>query len=277
MKFVKPKSDIAFKKIFGNQQHKNILISFLNAVMRLEGNQCIEDVTIMNPYQVPKIEGLKETTLDVLAQDKSGHEFIVEMQLKDEDEFIKRSLYYTAKAYVKQLKVAEVYEKLRPVTFIGIVNFNIFPETEFLTQHLILNTKTQENHIKDFEFIFLELKKFQKEENELQGVIEEWVYFLKHAEDLTMIPKNASADVKEAYEMANQHSWTEEEMEVYEYWLLKEVSEKNTARKREEKIAKEKFSEGVEKGEVQGLEKALAKMIASGIPEVEARKILNPP
>ncbi len=68
MKFVDPKTDIAFKKIFGNDAHKSILIEFLNEILELDSP--IETVTINNAYQVPRLKGLKETTLDVKATDK---------------------------------------------------------------------------------------------------------------------------------------------------------------------------------------------------------------
>ncbi|OQX15992.1 MAG: transposase, partial [Desulfobacteraceae bacterium IS3] len=75
MKFVNPKNDVAFKKIFGNEKKKEILISFLNAVLDLRGNKEITDIDILNPWQAPKIEGLKYTLLDVRAKDKRGVTF----------------------------------------------------------------------------------------------------------------------------------------------------------------------------------------------------------
>ena len=83
MKYINPKNDIAFKKIFANDKKKNILIGFLNAI--LEKN--IIDVTILNPFQAPKLKDLKDTTLDVKAKDKNGEEFIVEMQVQRQDFF----------------------------------------------------------------------------------------------------------------------------------------------------------------------------------------------
>ena len=82
MLFVNPKNGVAFKKIFGNEQHKEILISFLNAVLNLHGVHEIADLTILNPYQAPKLAELKYTLLDVRAIDKRGVTFIVEMQIE---------------------------------------------------------------------------------------------------------------------------------------------------------------------------------------------------
>ena len=115
MIFADPKNDLAFKKIFGNEQHKEILISFLNAVLDFKKGYTIVDVALANPYQVPRIPELKETILDIKATNKNGETFIVEMQKKDVGDFTKRSLYYTSKAYVNQIDVAEKYLELKKV------------------------------------------------------------------------------------------------------------------------------------------------------------------
>ena len=92
MKFADPKNDLAFKKIFGDENHKNILISFLNSILDFKELQTIVDISLANPYQVPKIPELKETILDIKATNKNGDDFIVEIQKKDLGDFTKRSL-----------------------------------------------------------------------------------------------------------------------------------------------------------------------------------------
>ena len=82
MRFADPKNDLAFKKIFGNEAHKEILISFLNSLLDFKDEKTIVDVTLLNPYQAPKIEELKETILDIQAINKNRDKFIVEMQKK---------------------------------------------------------------------------------------------------------------------------------------------------------------------------------------------------
>ena len=93
MRFADPKNDLAFKKIFGDENHKDILISFLNSILDFKDEKTIVDITLLNPYQVPKIEELKETILDIQATNKNKEKFIVEMQKKDLGDFAKRSLY----------------------------------------------------------------------------------------------------------------------------------------------------------------------------------------
>ena len=97
MLFVDIKNDIAFRKIFGNENKKIILISFLNAVMKLTGNDAIEDVEILNPYQLPIIKNLKASIIDVKARDKKGKTYIIEMQVAEPDGLDKRLLNYASK------------------------------------------------------------------------------------------------------------------------------------------------------------------------------------
>ena len=99
MRFVDPKNDVAFKKIFGDEQHKEVLISFLNAVLDLKGNHEIVDIQILNPYQAPRLEYLKYTLLDIHALDKRGITFVVEMQVEEIEGYRKRFQYYAAKGY----------------------------------------------------------------------------------------------------------------------------------------------------------------------------------
>jgi len=251
MKFADPKNDLAFKKIFGNEKHTNILISFLNAVLDFKDEFVIVSVTLANPYQVPRIPELKETILDIKATNKRGDTFIVEMQRKDLGDFTKRSLYYTSKAYVAQLPKGNDYTVLKKVYFIGILNFNIFESKHYISRHLIINQETNNQDLKDFEFTFIELPKFTKELSGLTTILDKWIYFLKHAQDLTLIPKEYAniEEFQEAFEIATQTSWDAKELEVYEYMGLKEFDEINALKTAEEKGLKKGIEQGIEKGE----------------------------
>ena len=246
MQFVDVKTDIAFKKIFGSEQHKEILIGLLNALLELEGDTCIKDVTLKNPWQPPDIPLLKETILDIKAVDNRGVSFLVEMQIRDTNFFDKRALYYTAKAYTGQIKKGENYPKLNQVIFIGILDFNSFDGDNYLTRHLILNRDTLKQELRDIEFNFIELKKFTKSEEELESIIEKWIYFIKNADNLTMIPKNAEAipELNEAYKLASMNAWTEEELDIYEYWQIRDAGDRYKIQ--------EEFEKGLEKGKIEG-------------------------
>ena len=214
MKFVDPKTDIAFKKIFGNDAHKSILIEFLNEMLELD--YPIESVEILNSYQPPKFDGMKNTSLDVKAKDSSEREFIVEMQVAKEAWFLQRAMYYSSKAYSQQLSIGENYHKLKPVIFLGILNFDAFKTKHHFSRHWVVNKETHEHNLTDLEWNFIELKKFKKIEAELETVADKWIYFIQQAIKLDHVPENATAALKLAYEIAEQHQWTTEDLAIYD-------------------------------------------------------------
>jgi predicted transposase/invertase (TIGR01784 family) len=227
MKFVDVKNDIAFRKIFGNENRKETLISFLNAVLDFHGDQRIKEVTILNPYQLPKLKGGKVTIIDVKATDQLGRTYIVEMQVGDLDGFEKRVLFYSSKSYSDQIKRADFYRKLRPVIFIGILDFEHTENKNYISRSQIRDVETGEQTIKDMEFTFVELPKFNKELHELKTLTEKWVYFIKNAENLEVVPDNINDEgLKSAYEEANVQTWTQEELDAYEYAFMREEDEK---------------------------------------------------
>jgi len=107
MHFLNPKTDFAFKRIFGSDRSKNILLSFLNAILGLESPYRIADLTILDPYLAPKILGIKDTYLDVRAQDEQGKSYIIEMQVLNVAAFEKRVLYNARKTYARQIDRGE--------------------------------------------------------------------------------------------------------------------------------------------------------------------------
>jgi predicted transposase/invertase (TIGR01784 family) len=227
MKFVDVTNDIAFRKIFGNENKKSSLISFLNAVLNLAGGEVIKDVTIKNPYQLPKYSGGKSTIVDVKATDLQGNIFIVEMQIAEAKDFDKRVLYYASQSYTDQIERGDLYPNLKPTFFIGILNFNVTQNKSYLSRHKILDTETGENVVKNLEFNFIELNKFNKTPQELISIIDQWVYFIKNAEDLEVIPDTITdIGIKEAFDEANKHNWTKEELEEYNKVFMRERDEK---------------------------------------------------
>jgi predicted transposase/invertase (TIGR01784 family) len=110
--FINPKTDFAFKKIFGSKKSKDILISFLNAILYKE-KEVILDVEILDPYQAPRIKGIKDSYLDVKATITGNKTVIIEMQVLNVLGFEKRILYNAAKAFSTQLSIGEDYTLLR--------------------------------------------------------------------------------------------------------------------------------------------------------------------
>ena len=246
MKFADPKNDLAFKKIFGDENKTEVLISFLNSILDFKDKNKIKIATIANPYQVPKIKDLKNTILDIKATNEKDEEFIVEMQVEKDKNFAKRSLYYTSKSYVNQIKKAEDYPNLKKVYFIGILNFAIFDTKDYISRHLILDEKTLKQEVKDFEFNFIELTKFNIELKECNTIAKKWIHFIRNAENFEMIPKEYEniEEFKTAFESAKIYNWDKQELEVYDYTSMQEgkkLSEIDTAR-----------SDGVEQGKIEG-------------------------
>ena len=264
MKFVDVKNDIAFRKIFGNENRKETLISFLNAVLDFQGDHRITQVTILNPYQLPKLKGGKVTIIDVKATDQVGRTYIIEMQVGDLDGFEKRVLFYSSESYSDQIKRADFYRKLRPVIFIGILDFKHTENKNYISRSQVRDIETGEQTIKDMEFTFIELPKFKLESNELKTLTEKWIYFIKNAENLEVVPENINDEgLKSAYEKANVQAWTQEELDAYEYAFMREEDER--AR--------------LDKAEMKGEEKKEASMVlklyAKGKTEEEISDLLD--
>ena len=236
MQFISPQNDFAFKRIFGNEQHKEVLISFLNSVLDLSGERQVVEVELANPYQVPRLEQFKETILDINATCQSGRKFIVEMQIEQQHSFHKRALYYSSKAYVEQLPRGVDYPRLKPVYFIGVLNFKTMSNSGYLSRHMILDSVTHEQHFHDFEFCLIELPKFAKHESELSSIVDKWVFFLKYlgskgGEDKDFA--NIFADeppLLQALEIARYHSLSRDELSVYEYQEKRRRIEAENAR-----------------------------------------------
>ena len=259
MKFVDATNDLAFKKIFGDANHTTILISLLNSILDFKGDDRISSVTIANPYQVPKIEAMKETILDINAENQRGEKFIVEMQKKDEHNFDKRSVYYTSKAYVSQLEKGNDYAKLKKVYFIAFINFKMFESANYISRHLILNQETMEQDLDNFEFFFIELKKFDKKLEQLSSILEKWIFFIKNVSDLTMIPHEFDSvdEFKEAFDIANQVSWNQQELDIYEHIAFEEHAERYRM--------EAEYSKGIKQGLEQGIELTAINMLKQNI------------
>ena len=279
MKFVDIKNDIAFRKIFGNDKKTEILISFLNAVMHLEGDKRIKSITIANPFQLPILPNMKTSIIDVKAKDFKGNTFIVEMQVADVLGMDKRLLYYTSKEYSQQIVSGEKYTELNPVIFIGIFDFDFTTGEEYLSHHAICNVETKERVIKDMDFYFIELTKFNKLAKDLTDITDKWIYFIKEAENLDVIPSNLNDDgLKEAYADANQNTWSQAELDAYNYSGMREQDDRGriamavqkAVQKAEEKAEEKKEIEFVIEMHIDGISnERIAKIGKISIQRVE--------
>ena len=215
MIFINPKTDYAFKKIFGSSESKEILISFLNALI-YESNPTIEDLEIINPNLPPKLEGLKDSYLDVKAKLSDGTLVIIEMQVLNVQSFGKRVLYNAAKTYAFQLEAAQGYRLLKPVIALTITDFEMFPDSEeFISRFVYKEVKTNYTYPEnDLDLVFVELPKFTKELEQLETLADKWIYFIKNARSLTSVPETMDSvpEIHQAFDIANQVKLSREEV-----------------------------------------------------------------
>ncbi|NEP45178.1 MAG: Rpn family recombination-promoting nuclease/putative transposase [Okeania sp. SIO2H7] len=216
MRFISPKIDYAFKKIFGSEQSKDILISFLNAII-YGGKNKIKSLKIIDPYSPGQVQTLKDSFLDVRAVLANKSTVIIEMQVASATGFENRIVYNAAKIYSNQLQPGEDYPRIRPVIALTIVDFLMFEKTERLITDFVLKDKVEnfEYTKEQMQFVFVELPKFKKELSELETLTDKWIYFMKEAALLEEIPPNLAAvpEIEKALNIANRANLSRKELE----------------------------------------------------------------
>jgi predicted transposase/invertase (TIGR01784 family) len=218
MMFINPKTDFAFKKIFGSKKSKDILISFLNGIL-YQGQDTILDLEILDPYQAPRIKGIKDSYLDVKAMITGNKTVIIEMQVLNVLGFEKRVLYNAAKAFSIQLSVGEDYTLLNPVIALTITDFEMFEHSNKVISRYCLKEKEDlTDYSDDIELVFVELPKFNKQLSELETLADKWIYFLKYANRLEATPPSMDQvpAIHHAFEIARQSKLTKREIEALE-------------------------------------------------------------
>ncbi len=220
MIFINPKTDFAFKKIFGSEESKDILISFLNAIL-YDSSSIITDLTVLNPYLAPKIRGVKDTYLDVKAKLADGTTVIIEMQVLNVEGFEKRILYNAAKAYSLQLQPKASYSTLNPVIALTITDFEMFEFADKVISRFILKEKDFliDYPIYDIELVFVELPKFLTSLDQLETIADKWLYFMKEARGLDSIPTSMAEidQIQKAFVIANQSNLSLEELDELDH------------------------------------------------------------
>ncbi|MBF0174044.1 MAG: Rpn family recombination-promoting nuclease/putative transposase [Magnetococcales bacterium] len=218
MKFIDPKIDFAFKKIFGSEDARDILISFLESLLGLEGDRRIAEVTILDPFLAPKIKNFKYSILDVTCRDQRGVSYIVEMQVQKAVAFLKRIQYNAAKAYVHQIEKGEDYPRLNQVIAVTITDFPLFNGFDHcVSRHESRETVTGQPFLQEILHYFIELPKFTVPLEELTHVLDQWIYFIKFAGTLEAIPDKIRVEpIRHAFEKARVANMTPEEYELYE-------------------------------------------------------------
>lgn len=260
-KFLDPKNDFLFKRLFGTEKNKDILIYFINSILHLEGEDSVQDVTYLKTIQDPEVAYKKQSVVDVLCRDQKGTQFIIEMQVAKTPGFEERAQFYAAKAYINQMNSGGKYQDLKEVIFIAITDYVMFSnKSTWKSDHVTLDKKTFEQDLKAFSFTFVELPKFAKTIGQLYTVEDKWTYFFKHAHETTDQELNALIGndivLRKAFDESTKYSMTEEEWNSYEAALKNERDVRA--------IEEQKLMDAEEKGKSAG-EKTKAIEIARGM------------
>ena len=258
MIFINPKTDFAFKKIFGSEQSQEILISFLNGIL-YDGENVVQSVNILNPYQAPRIRGMKDTFLDVKATLSGGQTVIIEMQVLNVEGFEQRVLYNAAKAFSTQLNIGQDYTLLSPVIALTITDFEMFQDLDAVISRFVLKEKQDltDYAIDGLELVFVELPKFHQALNQVDGLTEQWIYFLQNARQLESVPASMGnvPAIQQAFTVANQANLSREELEDLENREMFIHDQRNAIVK------------GVKQGRTEGRTEGLAEGLAEGLKQ----------
>lgn len=281
-KFINPYTDFGFKKLFGTEMNKDLLISFLNALFNNSERE-IEDVQYLNGENLGDGYGDRRSVFDVYCMTKDGSRFIVEMQKAEQEYFKDRSVYYATTPIRQQAVKGKWDYHLENVYTIGILNFE-FPKNEYPAdsyRHEIKLKDVEDNHVfyDKLTFVYLEMPKFNKTEDKLETMFDKWMYVLQNLYRLLERPKALQDRVfKKLFEQAEIAKYSEAERWEYEasqkeYWDNYSVV-KTAERKGEVKGAQKEKIETIHRLQAMGLS---VEQIAqgAGMKVDEVKKLLQ--
>ena len=247
-KYINPYTDFGFKKLFGTEMNKDLLISFLNALFSGSKKE-ITDIQYLNSEHLGDNYGDRRAVFDVYCKTEDGGRFIVEMQKAEQSFFKDRSLYYSTFAIREQAPKGQQWDyHLEDVYTVGVLNFK-FPDGEYPAdsyRHEIKLKDVADNHVfyDKLTFVYLEMPKFNKTEGELETMFDKWMFVLRNLSRLLERPKALQDRVfQKVFEQAEIASYTQEERREYEasiknYWdyysTMKTAQDKGRAEGRAE-------------------------------------------
>lgn len=251
MRYLDPKADLTFKKIFG--KHPDLLISLLNALLPLGDDEQIESIEYLPTELVPELYEHKNSIVDVLCKDIRGRQFCVEMQMEWTNAFKQRVLFNASKLYVTQAKKKGQYKDLRPVYSLNLVNEIFEPDLEeYLHNYKIVCDKHTDRVIEGLHFTFIELPKITPHTVAEKRMAVLWLRFLTEIDDDTQTPSadlKENPEIKKALEEVEVTAFTEEELRGYDkFWDIVRT-EKTLLGGSYEKGHAEGRAEGIAEGE----------------------------
>ena len=253
MRYLDPKADLTFKKIFG--ERKDLVISFLNAMLPLEEDEEILEIEYLPAELVPETPLRKNTIVDVRCKDNKGRVFIVEMQMNWSSEFKQRVLYNASKAYVRQIETGHSYHLLKPVYCLALVN-DVFEKNieGYYHYYRMVHVEHTEKVIDGLQLILIELPKFNPQTYTEKRMRALWLRFLteiKHGTEHINGDLLADPLIEKATVILKESSFSDAEMLSYErFWDVIATEATMMVGK-----YKQGFAEGMEKGEKEGRKK----------------------
>jgi predicted transposase/invertase (TIGR01784 family) len=277
MRYLDPKNDLTFKKVFG--QHPHLLVSFLNALLPLDSPILLVEYL---PHElVPEIPVLKYSIVDVRCTDQNGRQFIVEMQMLWTDAFKSRVLFNASKAYVQQLGKAKQYKSLQPVYALSLVNETFEPNIpEYYHHYKIVHQQHPDKHLKGLELVFVELPKFKAKNISERKMRLLWLRFMTEIEDSSEeIPEELLQNpiIKEAVDYLQESGFTKEELATYDkYWddISSEMTLLDAAREEGRGEERAKIIALVKKAIENGLSNDIIKQL-TGLTDDEINDLRN--
>ena len=279
-KFINPFTDWGFKKIFGQEVTKDILITFLNSL--LEGEHVITDLTFLDKEQLSETKDMRGIIYDVYCTTDKGERIIVEMQNRDQTHFIDRTTLYIAKAIANQGQKGSWDYELDAVYGVFFMNFKSMElDNDKLRTDIVLSDKETHKMFTDkVRMIYLQLPCFTKSEAECNTLFDCFIYTLKNMEILDRMPFMAkNAVFKKLAEIADVNTLTQEEHEKYDSSI--KVLRDNIAvyqgaiREGEMKGMEEGIKTGLAKGRQEGRIETIKMLLASGMPIEQIATALN--
>ena len=255
--FADPKTDLVFKRIFGDEAHKDLLIPLLDACLQLDPPHRIVDLTFLPPEQAPRLPGLKNSIVDVKCLDAQGTRYVVEMQVLQVEGFEKRIVYNLCKAFTAQLGAGDDYPTLNDVVAVTICDFTLWPNLgppaiPMLSRWSMREENTGARRLQQMRYAFLELPKYRAGHNP-QSTIDRWAYFFRETAHLKDVPPPlAQAPFSSALDVARTAGFTPEEWEAYDRAKIAEQDARGALSFAEQAGRDQGRAEGRAEGEARG-------------------------
>ncbi|MEI6329371.1 MAG: Rpn family recombination-promoting nuclease/putative transposase [Pseudanabaena sp.] len=260
-RYINPLTDFGFKRLFGTEPNKNLLIDFLNVI--LPSQHRVKDLTYRSNENLGNTPLDRKAVFDLYCQSEKGEKFIVEMQKAKHNYFKDRSIYYASFPIQDQAEKGDWNYKLDPVYTIGILDF-VFDEDKN-DENLLHIVELKDQNCKVFyeklKFIYLELPKFKKTVDQLDDHFDKWLFLLKHLPDLEEPPLPLQENVfMQLFEVARITNFSPSEREAYEN-SLKYYRDMNGVI---ETAREEGKAQGIQEGKAQGIQEGKAQGIQDG-------------